>query len=100
MDGFNCGPISCLKVMELFDVISIPYPQAFYESNNIRHIVMNQWKNLVEYCHNINIPLFYREKHGNGSMQDGSTDESDEHGINFAPLCTPACLGKYSGCVH
>ncbi len=61
---------------------------------------MNEWKNLVEYCHNSNIPLFYRVKHVKGSMQDGSTEETDENGINFAPLRTPACLGKYSGCVH
>jgi hypothetical protein len=100
MNGFNCGPIACLKVMDLFDKISLPYPQAFYESNNIRHIVMNEWKNLVEYCNNTNVPLFYREKHVKVSIQDGSTEETDENGINFAPLCTPACLGKYSGCVH
>ncbi len=83
-----------------FDKISLPYPQAFYETTNIRKVVMNEWKNLVEYCHNSNIPLFYKEKHVKGSMQDGSTEETDENGINFAPLCTPACLGKYSGCVH
>jgi len=36
-DGFNCGPIACLKVMEVFDVISIPHPeaQAFFETHNI-----------------------------------------------------------------
>jgi hypothetical protein len=98
-DGFNCGPIACLKVMDLFDKISFPYPQAFYETTNIRKIVMNEWKNVVEYCHNTNIPLFYREKHVKGSMQDGSS-ETDEKRINFVPLCTTACLGKYSGCVH
>jgi hypothetical protein len=86
--------------MDLFDKISLPYPQAFYESNNIRRIVMNEWKNLVEYCNNTNVPLFYWEKHVRVSMQDGSTEETDENGINFAPLCTPACLKKYSGCVH
>jgi len=111
MDGLNCGPIACLKVMDLFDKISLPYPQAFCESNNIRHFVMNEWENLVEYCHNTNVPLFYWEKLVKGSMQDGSTDvkgsmqdgsieQTDENEINFAPLCTPACLGKYSGCVH
>jgi len=99
-DGFNCGPIACLKLMDLFDKISLPYPQAFYETTNIRKVVMDEWKNLVEYCHNSNVPLFYKEKHVQDSMQDGSTEKTDENGINFAPLCTPACLGKYSGCVH
>ena len=36
MDGFNCAaPIACLKMMDLFDKISFPYPQAFYETTNI-----------------------------------------------------------------
>ncbi len=59
-DGFNCGPIACLKLMDLFDKISLPYPQAFYETTNIRKVVMDEWKNLVEYCHNSNVPLFYK----------------------------------------
>jgi hypothetical protein len=86
--------------MDLFDKISLPYPQAFYETTNIRKVVMDEWKNLVEYCHNSNVLLFYKEKHVQDSMQDGSTEKTDENGINFTPLCTPACLGKYSGCVH
>jgi len=60
-DGFNCGPIACLKLMDLFDKISLPYPHTFYETTNIQKVVMNEWKNLVEYCHNSNIPLFYGE---------------------------------------
>jgi hypothetical protein len=99
-DGFNCGPIACLKMIDLFDKISFPYPQAFYETTNIRKIVMNEWNNLAEYCHNPNVPLFYREKHVKGSMQDASSEETDENGINFAPLCTTLCFGKSSGCGH
>jgi hypothetical protein len=99
-DGFNCGPITCLKMMDLFNKISFPYPQAFYETTNIRKVVMNEWKNLVEYCHNPNIPLFYWEKHVKGSMQYASSEETDENGINFAPLCTTLCFGKSSGCGH
>jgi hypothetical protein len=41
-DGFNCGPIACLKVMELFGIVTIPYPQDFYENYNVRKIVMDQ----------------------------------------------------------
>ncbi len=36
MDGFNCGLVACLKVMELFGIITIPYPQDFYENHNVR----------------------------------------------------------------
>ncbi len=30
-DGFNCGPIACLKVMDIFGILTIPYPQDFSE---------------------------------------------------------------------
>jgi hypothetical protein len=40
IDGFNCGPIACLKVVELFGIVTIPYPQDFYENYNVRKIVM------------------------------------------------------------
>jgi hypothetical protein len=42
MDGFNCGPIVCLIVMELFSIVTIPYPQDFYKNYNVRKIVMGQ----------------------------------------------------------
>ncbi len=35
MDGFNCGPIAYLKVMELFGMVTIPHPQDFYENTII-----------------------------------------------------------------
>jgi hypothetical protein len=59
--------------MELVDVISIPHPQAqaFYETHSIGPLVMSQWENLLKYYHNTNIPMFCREKHVKGSMQDG-----------------------------
>ncbi len=101
-DGFNCGPISCLKVMDLFGQISLPDPQVFYECTNICYIVMSKWEDLLKYC-NTNLPLFYREKPVKGSMQDETTATDivdDENGINFAPLCTSDCLGKHSVCVH
>ena len=38
-DGFNCGPIACLKLMELYDVVSVPDPQAFSEKNYVCKII-------------------------------------------------------------
>jgi hypothetical protein len=36
-DGFNCGPIACLKFMELYGIISVPDPQAFYVKNSLQN---------------------------------------------------------------
>jgi hypothetical protein len=41
-NGFNFGPIACLKFMEIYGIISIPEPQAFYNGNNICRIIMRQ----------------------------------------------------------
>ncbi len=60
-DGFNCGLIACLKVMELFGIITIPYPQDFYESYNVKKIVMSQWEKLLEYCDS-NLILVFKMK--------------------------------------
>ena len=40
-DWFNCGPIACLKFMDIYDVISISKPRAFYDRNNIHRIIMH-----------------------------------------------------------
>jgi hypothetical protein len=40
MDGFNCGLIACLKVMEFFGIVTIPYPPDFYKNYNVCKIVM------------------------------------------------------------
>jgi hypothetical protein len=60
-DRFNCGPIACLKVMELCGIISVPDPQAFYEKNNVCKIVMSQWEMTLQYC-DTNPMLMYKAK--------------------------------------
>jgi hypothetical protein len=58
MDGFNCGPIACLKLMELFGIITIPYPPDFYKNYNVCQIVMAQWEKLLEYCDSNHLLVF------------------------------------------
>jgi hypothetical protein len=61
MDGFNCGLITCLNVMELFGIVTIPYPQDFYKNYNVRKIIMGQWEKLLEYCDS-NLVLVFKMK--------------------------------------
>ncbi len=35
-DGNNCGPIACMKIMELFHVIDVEEAREVYEKKNIR----------------------------------------------------------------
>ena len=39
-DGNNCGPIACLKIMELFHAIDVEGALEVCEKNNIRQFVM------------------------------------------------------------
>jgi hypothetical protein len=56
LDGNNCGPIACLKIMELFHVIDVEAACEVYEKKNLRQFVMAEWDRLVELCSN-DLPL-------------------------------------------
>jgi hypothetical protein len=50
LDGNNCGPIACLKILELFHAIDVEAAHEVYEKQNIRKFVMAEWDRLVERC--------------------------------------------------
>ncbi len=94
MDGCNCGPIACLKVMELFGIVTILYPQDFDENYNVCKIVMGQWETLLEYCDSYLVLVFKTKpvkesKHANEKVVD-----ANKNGLNFAPLCNIFCFTK------
>ena len=41
-DGFNCGPIACLKVMALFQQIDLESSQKCYKKGRIRAVVLDE----------------------------------------------------------
>ena len=47
-DRNNCGPIACLKIMELFHTIDVEGAREVYKKNNFRQFVMAEWDRLVE----------------------------------------------------
>ncbi len=46
-DGFNCGPIACLKVMQLFSHIDTATAVDCYGKARIRKVVFEEWDNMV-----------------------------------------------------
>ncbi len=100
MDGFNCGPIACLKVMELFGIVTIFYPQAFYKNYNVCKIIMAQWEKLLEYCDSY-LFLLYKTKPVKESMPTNEeVVDSNENGLNFTSLCGTFCFTKKVECDH
>ena len=46
-DGFNCGPIACLKVMELFSRLDASEAADCYAKARIRYVVFDEWLKMV-----------------------------------------------------
>jgi hypothetical protein len=49
-DGNNCGPIACMKIMELFHAFNVEEGHEVYENKNFFRLVMAEWDRLVEHC--------------------------------------------------
>ena len=47
-DGFNCGPIACLKVMELFSRLDQASAADCYAKARIRYVVCEEWESMVK----------------------------------------------------
>jgi hypothetical protein len=100
MDGFNCGLIACLKVMELFGIITIPYPQDFSKNYNVCKIVMGQWENLLEYCDSNLVLVFKTKPVKESKCANEEVVDANENELNFKPLCNNFCFTKKKECDH
>ena len=49
-DSFNCGPIACVKLMELYQRIDLVSSEKCYGSGRIRSVVVDEWEHLVGAC--------------------------------------------------
>ena len=47
VDGFNCGPIACLKVMEVFGILKPGSISDIVESDSYRTVVMNYYQECI-----------------------------------------------------
>ena len=47
-DGFNCGPIACLKVMELYSRLDQSSAADSYAKARIRYVVCEEWESMVK----------------------------------------------------
>jgi hypothetical protein len=67
-DGNNCGPIACMKIMELFHAIDVEEAHKVYEKKNICRFVMAEWDRLELCCSN-DLPVPVSEKLIDGSFE-------------------------------
>jgi hypothetical protein len=60
VDTFNCGPIACLKILEIYNLTTLYEVNLAYQTNSIRSLVIREWEWLVAQCNN-NLILCVRE---------------------------------------
>ena len=47
VDSFNCGPIACTKILEMFHLTSDYEVRLMYATNGIRKLVMDNWRRFI-----------------------------------------------------
>ncbi len=52
MDIFNCGPIACLKILEIYNLTTLYEVNMVYNTDSIRSFVISEWQRLVAHCNN------------------------------------------------
>ncbi len=50
VDPFNCGPIACTKILEMFHLTSAYEVELAYDMNGIRNLVTEHWRRFVHQC--------------------------------------------------
>ncbi len=50
VDPFNCGPIACTKILEMFLLTSTYEVKLAYDTNSIRKLVTEHWRCFVHQC--------------------------------------------------
>jgi hypothetical protein len=52
VNTFNCGPIACMKILEIYKLTTSYELQLAYSTNSIWSLVINEWTCLVAQCNN------------------------------------------------
>jgi hypothetical protein len=52
VDGYNCGPIACLKILEQFSLTTRYKVKIAYDTNSICTMVTNEWIRMAWKCNN------------------------------------------------
>jgi hypothetical protein len=49
-DGYYCGPIACLKILEMYSLVSVLDVKVAYSLNGLRRLAMDKWRLFIDYC--------------------------------------------------
>jgi hypothetical protein len=72
-DGFNCGPIACLRILELISLVTTQDVRLAYSTNSIWHMVVDQWQLFLSAC-NRDLLVMFLNVLANESSSEYSSD--------------------------
>ena len=52
VDSFNCGPIACTKILEIFNLVTLYEVKLAYDTMSLRPLVANEWKRFLTRLNN------------------------------------------------
>jgi hypothetical protein len=83
LEGFNCGPIACTKILEIFGLVTKFEVNNVYGLGTMRSLVTKQWKRFLQRCNNdLVVSIHQREPLTNlrqeyASMGEDTTSQSN-----------------------
>jgi hypothetical protein len=114
-DGVNCGPIACLKLMEIYGFLPVGSIETIGESaRGYQRVVMDYYNECVSrYNHVLKVEIHTKKfLHGKQPQSveypiEAHTVEAHEArepveitGLNFAPKCDNFCFSRTTVCDH
>ena len=51
VDGYNCGPIACVKILEMFGLATSDDLALGYQMGRLRQVVKHYWDRFMDRCH-------------------------------------------------
>jgi hypothetical protein len=52
VDAFNCRPIACMKILELYSLTTAYEVQLAHNTNTIYNLIRKEWQRFIDQCNN------------------------------------------------
>jgi hypothetical protein len=98
LEGFNCGPIACTKILEIFELVTEFEVKQAYNIGSIRTLVTQEWQRFLRRCNTDLIVRVQDRRPANKKIPDVAAvlmvveKTTIEESIKFNPLEVCFCF--------
>ncbi len=94
VDGFNCGPIACLKVMEVFSILKPGSISDIEESDSYRTVVMNYYQECINKYRNAIFLELRKFKLDRARVQESAEAQRSDEDENYTSVARSSAMQK------